>query len=333
VSYLCLGDIHATDRPPSSCTGTYLDDLLDLLRQTARVARERKVRGVVWAGDVFHIKAASRNSHRLVQLFQQLIPEYGCPVYVVPGNHDLAYDRLDSLAETQPLGVLIRSGQLRMLNGWCRDGHPLYGVPWLQKWTDDAVREALAGWRDQVIEAGTGTAHPLVVTHAPLYPPGLELEFEHYPAVKWAEAMAGAGACYYGHVHERHGIWSAAASWETEATIENGVVTFCNPGAISRGSLHEYNLKRTPACVIWDEQEGSFEEILLDAKPPELVFRLQESQEITDMRGRLDEFLSSVGTTSLKIMTTEAVVAHLRGLNLPALDLSLALDMLSEAAK
>jgi Icc-related predicted phosphoesterase len=333
MSYLCLGDIHATERPPSSCTETYLADLMDLLRQTARLARERQVKAVVWAGDVFHVKAASRNSHRLVQLFQQLIPEYGCPVYVVPGNHDLAYDRLDSLAETQPLGVLIRSGQLRMLNGWCRDGYPLYGVPWQQKWTDDAVRDALAGWREQVFEAGTGTSHPLVVTHAPLYPPGLELEFENYPAQKWAEAMGGTGACYYGHVHERHGIWRAAASWETETTVENGVVTFCNPGAISRGSLHEHNLSRVPACVIWDEEDGSFEEIPLDAKHPSQVFRLTEAQEVTDMRGRLDEFLESVGRSELEIMTTESVAAHLRGLALSELDLALALDLLAEAAK
>jgi Icc-related predicted phosphoesterase len=329
MEILCLGDIHATERPPSSCTDTYSDDILSLLRQTARIANARKVAAAVWAGDVFHSKAPARSSHRLVQRLIGVLGEYECPVYVTPGNHDMQHDRLESVGETQPLGVLMRSGLLRPLIGWenitgesgaatSGGGLPLYGVPWQQEWTDEAVSRVLAAYREQLF------APALVVTHAPLYPPGLELEWEHYPAEKWAAAMGGEGFCYYGHVHERHGIWGLYD--------EANQVTFCNPGALSRGSLHEHNLTRTPACVIWDSNTGKFTEIPLDARPPEQVFRLQESRQITDMHGRLDQFLASVGSASLEVLSVESVVEHIRSLGLSEPETTLATELLMEAA-
>ena len=338
MEILCLGDIHASERPPSSCTDSYNDDIFDLLYQTVRIAAERKVAAVVWAGDVFHSKAPSRSSHRLVQRFLELLAKYPCPVYAVPGNHDLQYDRLSSLTQTQPLGVLMRAG-LRLLYGWdtYEDGGdlPIYGVPWLQgygAWTEESdvgVAQALAEYRD------LGDVGPaLVVAHAPLYPPGQELEFEFFPAKRWQEAMGGRGACYYGHVHERHGIWRIAHVVESDEafTSEVGGVTFCNPGALSRGSLHEHNLTRTPACAVWDSETGTFEEIPLAARPPGEVFRLQENREITDMHGRLEAFLAQVGSSSLEVMSVESVVHHLRSLGLDPADLELAEELLAEVS-
>ena len=74
--------------------------------------------------------------------------------------------------------------------------------------------------------------------------------------------MGGAGSVFYGHVHEPHGVYEA------------GGVTFCNNGALSRGSLHEYNLTRQVGCTLWDSETGEFEFVPLDAKPASEVFRL-----------------------------------------------------------
>lgn len=309
-----------------------MDDLLDLLRQTVRLARERHVLAVVWAGDIFHSKAPSRVSHRLVQQLIDVIRSYPCRVYIVPGNHDIRNDRLDSIHETQPLGVLFRAGALR-LEGWAvPDGvhqapFPLFGVPWLQGHGEfdqadqcPPVEQELAGMLIDYQDVRKAGRHYLVATHAPLYPPGRELAYEYFPAVRWAEAMGGEGNVFYGHVHEPHGTWEA------------GGVVFCNNGALSRGSLHEYNLTRQVGCTLWDDEDGRFEFVPLDARPASEVFRLQEKEQLTDTQGLLDSFLEDISGARLEVLSAETVIAYVKTLGLGQPAEELAEELLAEAA-
>jgi predicted phosphodiesterase len=263
------------------------------------VSEEHQVDAVVWAGDIFHSKAPSRNSHRLVQKVIGIGKAYQRPWYIVPGNHDIQHDQLSSIWDTQPLGVLFKAGA-KALIGQCAEFVQLYGVPWQQEWSDENVGEALRDWR----ESWPGQHNAgLVVTHAPLYPPGMELTYENYSAVMFASAMGNKGSCYYGHVHEYHGTWQAAG------------VMFCNDGALSRGSLHEHNLTRQVMCIIWDSANCSFTEVPLHAKSASEVFRLREHQEVVDTSLKLDEFLSGVGSTTFEVLSVESVLAHVRTLD------------------
>lgn len=303
--YILVNDIHLSDRPPSSCTDTYQDDLFALLEAVRDLAQTRESRAVVLAGDVFHFKTPSRTSHRTVIRLVDLLRTFGRPVLIVPGNHDMQHDRLDSLDETQPLGVLFASGAAHMLNGWSAVDagiitDPVYGVPWLMRFDDDMVADALADWRSRL----DGGMPGLVVAHAPLYPPGLELPYENYPAVKWAQAMDGHGTVHYGHVHEAHGVYTV------------GGVRFSNPGALSRGSLHEHNLTRQVAVASWTPGSPAVEHIVLPHKPADQVFRLADAHAKTAAQLSLDEFLDSVGQTRIEITSIEAVMAHIRSLNL-----------------
>ncbi len=302
MKVLLFSDLHLSDRAPSSCTDSYGDDLLDLLGETVAVAEQYQVDAVVWAGDIFHSKVPARNSHRLVQKVLGIGKAYQRPWHIVPGNHDLQHDVLDSVWETQPLGVLFRAGA-KPLIGRSREFPQLYGVPWQQTWDNATVTRALDDYRS----GGNNTGEfPLVVTHAPLYPPGLELPYENFPADLWAKAMIGMSlpaGCFYGHVHEYHGVWDC------------GGVRFCNNGALSRGSLHEHNLTRRVLVTIWDSRDCSFTEVpLLKVKPADQVFRLREKQVVTDSVGKLDEFLSSIGSAKFSVLSVEAVIAHVRAL-------------------
>lgn len=306
--YLLLGDIHLADKPPSSCTSTYLDDLFELLAQTVDLARRVNAVAAVWAGDVFHKKIPSQTSHRSVRLAIGIARAYPCPLYVVPGNHDLSYDRITSIWENQPLGVLIGSGAARYLNGWPLEdapADPIYGVAWQQRWDDDTVSDAFDDWRDRLKlprePRDLASLRPvLVVAHAPLYPPGEEPPYEFYPTTAWAKAMGNHGSVYYGHIHNPHGVYAV------------GGVQFCNPGALSRGSLDEYNLNRPVQVATWDSDTGQFTLHTLPHKPAEQVFRLAQVREEKEARINLDAFLASVGETTLDVMSIETVLVHLR---------------------
>lgn len=314
--YLILRDLHLSDKAPSSCTDSYCDDLFDLLDQAARLAWSQQVIAIVIAGDIFHSKAPSRTSHRTVRRFIAWCRMFRLPVFIVPGNHDIRNDRHETIPD-QPLGVVFESGAATLLNGFGGyDAHHQYmvfGVPWQQDWAH--LSKALSPYRHP------STIQPcLVVAHAPLYPPGKELQWEYYPAQDWARYMGERGFVAYGHVHEPHGTWEC-----------NGVV-FNNDGALSRGSLHEYNLTRMVGVTLWDDETGGFEFLPLDAKPAAEVFRLREAEQVSDMQGRLDAFLGDIEHTQLGQLSAETVIEHAKSLKLSPGDIGIIEELLDEAA-
>ena len=290
TSFLLIGDVHLADRPPGQCSDSYTDDLFDMLDYCARLAKEFNA-VTIQAGDLFHLKHPARNSHALVRRTFEALYKFPREVFVVPGNHDISHDRQESLA-SQPLGVLLSSGVARILKGWEMEfGYPIYGVPWLQRFDDRMVSDALAEFR-----VDSGLKHNLVVTHAPLYPPSQELSYEFYPSDKWAQAMGNAGSCYYGHVHEAHGIWTV------------GGVQFANQGAISRGSIHEHNLTRNISVTLWDSLNGGFKVIPIPHKPAEEVFKLSQVEVLKEKQEQLNSFLESIGHASVEITSVESVL-------------------------
>jgi DNA repair protein SbcD/Mre11 len=322
TTILCIGDLHLSDKPPSNCTDDYNDQLFGMLDEVVDIAGKRQVDAVVFAGDIFHSKIPMRTSHRTVQRMIGVVQSFRAPVYLVIGNHDIQQDRVESIHETQPFGVLLHSGA-RLLSGWAEDEYgelcdlPLYGVSWQQDW-----QNAGKAFTDWVMDPASAK-NSLIVTHAPLYPVGQELPWENVPAPIVAGWMGNLGYCYYGHVHPCHGVFDT-----------DGVV-FCNQGALSRGSLHEEDISRIPAVTIWDSNRSgseAFERVVLKSAPPASeVFRLAEHVAKTDYRDRLNVFLSAVGQTQVSVTSVESVLEEVRAMNLSVAEMSLAEEVLTAA--
>jgi predicted phosphodiesterase len=293
-------DPHYTRRPPASCTDSYLPDLLDLTDQALAVFRERAVAAAICGGDMFHHKAPSRTDHELVGELGERFLAQPYPVWAVPGNHDMQHDKMASVGRTQPLGVLFRTRAAHCLDGWMGGEHPVFGVPWQQHWSELGISEALRPWREQ------RKLPSLIVTHAPIYPRGSEPRHENAeltPADWWVNAVAeetGGPGVFYGHIHENHGVW------------RRGGIQFCNHGAMARGSLGEDNLTRDIGVTLWREDTGEFEFVRLDARPAEQVFRLRERERVTGVKGRLDDFLTEIGTVRLPRVSEESALAAIR---------------------
>ena len=162
----------------------------------------------------------------------------------------------------------------------------------------------------------------LAVTPAPIYPPSNadEQMFELVPTGGEdgiATAMGNTGFLYYGHIHEDHGIFEVDG------------VTFANMGAISRGSLHEYNLEREIKVAVWmDDQEetlllpdgsettllgvAGFITVPVPHKPAEEIFKLEQAAEAKADRLSLETFLAEVGASTLDISSTASVIDAIR---------------------
>lgn len=312
---LVVGDIHLADRPPSIRTDAYAEQILAKLKQTVDIAHKVDVDVVIWAGDVFHIKTPSRTSHELVQKTCDVMREYKRPLLIVPGNHDMRHDRLDTLPE-QPLGVLFKAGAIPLVgdvemataNGLVR----VFGIPYLYDWKRD-LPKYMSEWKAS--KAG------LMVTHAPIVPPGETRPFEIIDASDWSTLMERHGEVYFAHMHDPDG------------TFVVNETKFCNQGAISRGSLHEKTVLREPSVTIYsdDPLHETFSKQVLEFLPPEDVFRLDVKNATDAKLEKLDTFLTSVQETELEGLSVEQVQAHLDTLELTSTTRGLILELLEEA--
>lgn len=306
AKFLLIGDIHLSDKPPSLRTNDYAEDILKKVQFCVDEAKKRGCDAVVSNGDVFHIKTASRNSHSLVQRTGEVMTSAGVPVLIVPGNHDLSNDRLDSLRK-QPLGTLSRMRGIDLLIG-AHSEFPLFGIPYLHDWTGELPKwmSRYRKWADQK-KAEDMDFWPLMVTHAPIFPPGEAPPYEFIGAEDWASMMVN-GDLNYGHIHDVHGVYQPAP----ESTV-----TVCNNGALSRGSLHEATLKREPAVTVWDGNPGGFETVPVPHRPVESVFRLHEKEDADEKQSRVEDFLGQIGSTTLDGLSVEEVQyqAKVRGLS------------------
>lgn len=300
MKVLCIGDVHLTEKPPSSCTETYLDDLFDLLEQILQIAIEGEYDAVAFAGDIFHNKAPSRTSHALVIRFIVFLQKFPMPVYIVVGNHDITWDRLDTLSRS-PLGAVFASGAAKPLDGPADPEYMelpfyMYGIPWQQKW--ERFGEVLHKTRE--ITPDDHIIGPdLIICHAPIFPAAKAPPYDYVAAEDVAAEVMEGTHIFYGHIHDDHGIY------EIDSTV------FCNHGALTRGSLAEYDINREIAVTSWSP-DGGFTKIVLDYKPADQVLRIAEAAQATTASDRHDAFIDSIAEADIASTNIEALQAAVR---------------------
>lgn len=290
MRFLLVGDVHLADRPPSVRTESYTDDILAKVRWCSEYANEHDLDAVIYLGDVFHLKAPSRNSHNLVLRTAEAMQVFRGTSWIVPGNHDIQQDRLDSL-DSQPLGALALAPRIALADGYIPE-LDVVSIPYLDD-LEEFTRRCAAYSGDIDIAPPS-----LLVTHQSIFPPGENPPYPHLNADELA-ANWGTTPMAYGHIHDPHGFYQANGVW------------FCNMGAISRGSLHEETLRRTPRVTVFDSntRDCPFTAVNVPHKPAEEVFRLAEVAEQREKIERLDDFLDKVGTVTLTSLSIEAIIA------------------------
>lgn len=294
---LLLNDIHLRDRPPRNCTDAYLDDIFEILKFTVKLEHALDLDAVIWAGDVFDHKQPSKTSHRLVLRAIEIVKAHR-RLMILTGNHDIVNDRLDSVAEQQPLGVLLEAGA-EELDGWVED-LPVFGVPWQQDWHEEGtLNRVFEPWRS----SDRDQQRSLVVTHASIYPPEKisSLVFEALHPAAIAAAMDNTGFLHHGHIHDDHGVYKVDG------------VTFSNPGAISRGSLTEENQQRAVKAALWTPERG-FLEVELPHLPAEEIYLLTEAAAAKEAKLSNEKFLEEVGSTRIEISSVAGVIEHIRSI-------------------
>jgi DNA repair exonuclease SbcCD nuclease subunit len=281
LALLFRTDTHVSDRSPVSWKGDYPSEIWSNLEQVGVLAKVHGVSAVLDGGDYFHIKAASRNSHALVERTARIHKEYPCKVWCVEGNHDMAYNNLETI-EKQPLGVLYASHVFEHLRETVfeQDGLKVrvVGLPY----SPFRKLEELQALKKRDEDCLIAVVHQL----AGADPPDNVEEFFGEPVFRYSDLVSSNGpdAFLFGHWHKDQGV-----------VVNNGKY-FVNHGALSRGALNKENVDRKPQVSLLEITSSglSVVTIPLDVAPAEDVFDFEKKErsekedvEIENFVGRL----------------------------------------------
>lgn len=280
LAFIFRTDTHVADKSPSSWKGDYPAEIWSNIEQIGKLASEHQVKAVLDGGDYFHVKAPSRNSHASVIKTAELHrSSYRCPVYCVEGNHDLAYNSLESI-ERQPLGVLYASGVFNHLReAVFTDGGLQVRVVGLPYSPHRTLIDILA------VQKKPGDDFLIAVIHALASenPPSKVEDFFGEPVFRYSDLVSNNGPdCFlFGHWHRDQGITTISGKH------------FVNQGAVSRGALIHENTQRTPqvALLEFEPSEVKFRTLPLVVAPAEDVFDFERKERIENENHSIDQFL------------------------------------------
>ena len=303
---MLVGDVHLADRPPSVRVDTYKQDILDKLDWIVTKTNESDAECLVLLGDVFHIKRPDRNSHKLVQETSEVLTQCNVPVRIVPGNHDVMQDSMESLP-SQPLGTLALHPSISLVSGPDPD-FPMFGVPYF-----DPNMENFEYWVEQYRKEQGPDKYQFIIAHQAIFPKKEEPIYDYVSAERWATEFEAKWTAY-GHIHSR----MKAGAFYKIPHPDGQVSWFCNNGAISRGSLHEETINRKLAVTMFDSEneKTQFVSIPIPYKPAKEVFNM-ETVEFQEQRDAMvDSFLTSLGGMEFDQLTLEGILA--KSTSLPA---------------
>jgi len=279
--FITANDIHVSDTGPRSRTDDFKGAILGKIGQMRAACKKLNADAALIAGDLYNLKNPSKNSH---QLNQELIAEFRkfpCPIYMIPGNHDLTGNSLESLNE-QPLGVLFADGTLIRLDTQKVEIEKedykvsIVGVPYLDKPDIEDLK---------IPEKGECVAQ-ICLLHQYASPKGGMLFKERLFGY---DELAELGADVYviGHYHLDQGV-----------TNQDGK-HFINIGSMSRGTISEEDIEHEPQLgyirVSADEKTTiSAQSIKLKIRPASEVFDLTKKEEEKQESKEIKEFVEKL---------------------------------------
>jgi DNA repair exonuclease SbcCD nuclease subunit len=301
VNLVYTTDWHLTEVPPSSRKDDYRAAILDKIEYVRGLAE--RINGVaLCGGDVFHYKQPKHagNSFRLIiDLARKLRQFPQGRVFGSVGNHDLSYDRMDSL-ERQPLGLLIEFGVYHDLNRekvlfTNEDETTRVSVETFPYVGEGRAREAILGSGPRL----PGVTQRVGIVHAYGHPGAAGSLFGE-PTIGYDE-LAGADFDFllWGHDHSR------------EETVQVGKPTHIRLGSLARAALAYDEVERPVAAAILSfRADGTvaYKEQPVPVRPLETVFqtadrdvlRVGKSDEIKAFFEGIDEQVAGIDTADAR---------------------------------
>lgn len=294
----CVGDVHIASIPPRSRTDTYTVDILEKLSFISNYCEDNDINHAIYAGDLFNLKAPSKNPHWLIQDTYEAMHRPDLINHIVPGNHDMSYN--DSSLEGQALATLGNMKGIEILNGWSDYNVPFYGIPYTEM--DEEIITQFY-FDAEAIEAKGSTSY-VVASHLSIFPDNMNPPYDYMHASDYANNVIinknDKVLLLVGHIHDSFKHFNPLEEYHN--------IIFANYGAISRGSLHDETVRRKPQFFIYDTETQEIEVIDIPHKPAEEVFKLEAAEIVKEQKKSMTSFLDSLSNTQFTATSSSQVL-------------------------
>lgn len=285
ISFITFTDVHISDTNPQSRLGDYRGDIMDKLNQIKLVGKKLNVDFFLFGGDLYHLPAPTRTSHKLNIMLSEMFRSYSAPIYGVAGNHDLRYDSHDSLRE-QPLGVLTSNQVIKLVGEETIDKGDIKAVIIGSEFDENPEIKDLDNVDISPFDVSIRILH--------LYSTPSGGKLINQKLYSYTELSELNNDIYMlGHYHIDQGI--------KEIKSKKGKTQhFINVGALSRGTRSDDDIKREPKIsyvIIKKTEEGikiKAQAIKLKVKPSEEVFDLEEKKKEKERIEVANKFVSKL---------------------------------------
>lgn len=271
--FITRQDCHLSDRPPASRIDDYKQSIFEKLDQIYQMAEERECNAILDAGDFFHVKAPTKNSHELTGEVATQHNKYKVPVYSIIGNHDVLHGNAIAVHK-QPLGVLFQTNTFHRLVDTTFGDVRVIGIDYSLDSNDELKKRCVKGDEKILIAVFHGN-----VSELSLFPSEKFYSFRGL-------SQLDPDVWILGHIHKDQGIHKINDRY------------FISPGAVSRGALTYDEITRNPKIgyleIDTDSGEIKAEEIDLKVKDSSEVFDLEVSKKKKEEDGSIDEFIQSL---------------------------------------
>jgi DNA repair exonuclease SbcCD nuclease subunit len=320
TKFITFTDVHISDINPQARLGDYRQDILDKLNQIKDAGEKLKVDFFLCAGDMFNLKAPMKNSHELTGILIKLFKSFPAPVYCIEGNHDLKNDSYLTF-DKQPLNVIYKSGALIQIG----DEKRIKNIRLRSfLFTEDPYLESTSAYPRAIDDEET-----VNVCALHLYATkngGSLFKFKLYSYEEIAQLNDD--IFVLGHYHIDQGV--------EVLTTRGKEQHFINVGAISRGSLVEDDIGRSPkVCLVTvsPNKKISTQVVKLKVKPATEVFNIEEKKTEKERAKATEEFVDTLKleVTGNTIITKDNIQEEISRSNVEKVIVQRVTDYLNEA--
>ena len=292
VTLIGICDPHFTAYNPSAWKVSYYDELEKTVKSVFHYAHAELVDGIVWAGDLFHLKSPTRNPLWFMTKIIQLMRQSPCPNIGIAGNHDVKYGSLEGL-DGQPLELLMESGAFHLLDR----------KPWLFHVNSFDVEVAGKSYEHgRAIE-------PLFETSAKWKVAVSHFWFGKQTGTLFGEQIYGpdylgkwkADIHLIGHHHDDQGI------------VRKDGKQYCSVGSITRTGSHKADLERRPAAVLmkFTDTEVEIQPIRVTHRPMDQLIDMARREQVMNEKKEIDDFIATLKAGTIGQMDPEKALEEL----------------------